>query len=328
MIIFTLLGLVFLVLGLGMAVATLLPGVFGLSTAEGELLGLGITALTFIPVGLVFSAIGLVSAANARRDARLGRVGLRGRATIEAVSNTNVTVNDNPMVKLELAVQVSGRSPYRLSKRATVPRLAAGLLAPGATVPVRVDPEDPDEMRIEWNDLVPAGGPVAQEPGSWADASGATAPDAAGPAVGARSPGLVPEGLLDPALRQRVNAVLADLQSTQGLAIPASGSRPPFPTQPSLTVDLRGLRQGPASAQEALEGRTTVQAYTDTGVDADGGRLYTFDLEIRLADRAAYSVKHAAVLDRDAAARLFRGASFPVRVDVADEQRLVIDWGT
>ncbi len=315
MILFTLLGLIFLVLGLGMAVATFLPGAFGLPTEEGALLGLGITALTFVPVGLVFSAIGLVSAANARREARLGRLGLPGRATIEAVSDTGVTVNDNPMVKLELQVSISGRSPYRVSRRATVPRLAAGLVTPGASVPVRVDPEDPDELRIEWNGLSPAGGPVVP----------ADRPPAETTPAGADGSGLVPEGILDPQVRDRVNAVLAGLQPAEAGSGQTLEPGRTVGIEPPLTIDLRGLGQGPATA-EARDGRATVQAYSDTGVEADEGRLYTLDLEVRLAGRAPYTVKHAAVLDRDAASRLFRGASFPVRVDPGDEKRLAVEW--
>lgn len=317
---FTLLGLIFLVLGLGMGAATLLPGFLSLPSDGEARLTFGIIALTFVPIGLVFSAIGLVSIANARRDARLGRIGLPGRATVEAVSGTNMLVNGNPMVKLQLAINVSGRSPYSVSKRATVPPLVAMLLTPGATVPVRVDPEDPDEMRIEWNGLEPAGGPL---PGvsPTLDASGD------GPTTAGSPPVLVPDGIFDPALRDRVNTILAGLQSSGGVASQVLDAGTTVRIQPPVTVDLRGLRPD-ESVAPSLPGRATVQAFTDTGVESGDAKLYTFDLEVRVADRAPYTVKHAALLDRDAAARLFRGASYPVSVDASDGKRLAIEWGT
>jgi hypothetical protein len=319
MIVFAFLGLVFLVLGIGFALATLVPGSFGLPLDGEALLTFGILALTFVPIGLVFSAVGLVAAAGARRERRLARIGLPGHALVHSATDTGVTVNGNPRVRLDLEVQVPGRSPYRLTRSVTVPRLAVGAVTPGGSLPVRVDPEQPESLSVDWSR---AGAPlVASQTGMTGSAAPGIMP-ARGLTGGTRE---VPEGILDPQLRERVNAVLAGLQpgAAGRVDIPDGGGT--VTVEPPVTLDLRGVSAEPIDPSVPA-GRATVQGFVDTGVDAPGGRLYTFDLEIRLPERPAYTVKHAAVLDSGAAARLFRGASFPVRVDPADQRQLTVDW--
>src|SRR5215210_1263208 len=174
MLVFALLGLVFLVLGLGFALATLVPGTFGLPSDGEAPLTFGILALTFVPIGLVFSAVGIVAAAGMRRERRLARIGLPGHALVHSATDTGVTVNGNPRVRLELEVEVPGRSPYRVSRSVTVPRLAVGAVTAGGSLPVRVDPQDPESLAVDWTR---AGAPVV------ASQSGMT---------GAAAPGILP----------------------------------------------------------------------------------------------------------------------------------------
>lgn len=74
--------------------------------------------------------------------------GLVGQATIDAVNDTGVTVNDNPQVEFVLDVTVPGREPYKASLTQVVSRLAIVGFQPGATVPVRVSPDDPQVLMI------------------------------------------------------------------------------------------------------------------------------------------------------------------------------------
>jgi hypothetical protein len=74
--------------------------------------------------------------------------GVVGQGTITALRDTGMTVNDNPRIELDLTVTVPGREPYAVTHAQTISRLAIAGFQPGATVPVRVDPNDPAQMII------------------------------------------------------------------------------------------------------------------------------------------------------------------------------------
>ena len=74
--------------------------------------------------------------------------GIVGQATIDAVNDTGVTVNDNPQIELALTVTVPGKDPYQASLTQVVSRLAIAGFQPGSTVPVRVSPDDPQVLMI------------------------------------------------------------------------------------------------------------------------------------------------------------------------------------
>ena len=76
---------------------------------------------------------------------RCGRV---GSATVTDVRQTGTFVNDNPECELELQVSVDGGLPYRVTHRQVLAMLALPGFQPGATVPVRVDPADPQVLVI------------------------------------------------------------------------------------------------------------------------------------------------------------------------------------
>jgi len=57
-------------------------------------------------------------------------------------------VNDNPEVEVELQVSVDGGPRYRVTHRQIISRLVTANFAPAASVPVRVDPIDPQRLLI------------------------------------------------------------------------------------------------------------------------------------------------------------------------------------
>lgn len=68
-----------------------------------------------------------------------GRVGC---ATITAIRDTGIAIEDDPTVELDLSVSIDGAAPYAVTHRLTIARIAIASFQPGATVPVRVDPAD------------------------------------------------------------------------------------------------------------------------------------------------------------------------------------------
>ena len=74
-----------------------------------------------------------------------GRV---GTATVQALRDTGMTVNDNPGVELDLSVSVDGGAAYAVTHRQVISRIAIASFQPGATLPVRVDPADPQSLIV------------------------------------------------------------------------------------------------------------------------------------------------------------------------------------
>ena len=67
---------------------------------------------------------------------------LPAQATIVTVREGGPYVNGRPTITMELDVALPGHDQYRAQARQVVGRLVIGRLQPGATVPVRVDPEE------------------------------------------------------------------------------------------------------------------------------------------------------------------------------------------
>jgi len=86
--------------------------------------------------------------ADAHRAQHLAQNGLVGSATITSIRDTGTTINEHPLVELGLQVSLDGRSPYLVTHTQLISRLAVGGFIPGATVPVRVDPADPQSLLV------------------------------------------------------------------------------------------------------------------------------------------------------------------------------------
>ena len=74
--------------------------------------------------------------------------GLRGTATVNAISETGIKMNDAPVCELDLTVVVPGREPYLVKHRQLFAIAALPRYQPGATISVRVDRDDPSKLVI------------------------------------------------------------------------------------------------------------------------------------------------------------------------------------
>ena len=85
---------------------------------------------------------------HAEHAQRLLATGRQGTATVTALRDTGVTIDDNPQVELDLDVAVEGMPVYPVTHRQVISRLAIAGFQPGATLPVRVDPQHPRSLVI------------------------------------------------------------------------------------------------------------------------------------------------------------------------------------
>lgn len=78
----------------------------------------------------------------------LMETGIAGQATITSIADTGATINDNPQVRLGLQVELPDRPVYDATVTQLVSRLSVSNFQPGAVVPVRVSPDDPQVLMI------------------------------------------------------------------------------------------------------------------------------------------------------------------------------------
>lgn len=87
-------------------------------------------------------------AADQQKTGELMASGVPGQAVINTIADTGTTVNENPQVQFNLTVSIPGQAPYPATLTQIVSRVAIGSFQPGATVPVRVSPNDPQTLMI------------------------------------------------------------------------------------------------------------------------------------------------------------------------------------
>jgi hypothetical protein len=118
-------------------------------TIVGVAFAVGVTAAILIPaLKPIFSFFG--GGPGARRIRKYGRP---ARATILAIGENSgggvVTVNDQPYLNLQVRVEDGFRAAYDVSFDTVIPRSILPQFQPGAVIPIKVDPEDPQKVVID-----------------------------------------------------------------------------------------------------------------------------------------------------------------------------------
>jgi hypothetical protein len=110
----------------------------------------------FVPTAVVLGLVGAVCLTvgwRAARKDRLHETGLKGEATIVGLEQSGLWMNENPYVRLELVVHVPGHPEYEVKHGEIVPQIALGRLTNGASLPIKVDPDRPSHLLVEWERL-------------------------------------------------------------------------------------------------------------------------------------------------------------------------------
>ncbi|MGI5242588.1 hypothetical protein [Dactylosporangium sp. CA-139066] len=83
-------------------------------------------------------------------DLELLRTGTPGTATIIGLADTGARVNMQPMVRLDLLVEVGERPPYPVSREVLLPLGASAQAGVGQRVRVMVHPQQADRVLVQW----------------------------------------------------------------------------------------------------------------------------------------------------------------------------------
>ncbi len=132
--------LFFGILGLAMLAAPL-PGQAGWILKSIGIIWLAVT------LGLVWYAFR--QRKNAQRDDEIFRTGLRCTAKVLS-AGSHATVNEMPVMKLELELDVPGEGVRRVTRRETMPAFAAQRMRPGLVLPAYVSTTEPQEFILVW----------------------------------------------------------------------------------------------------------------------------------------------------------------------------------
>ncbi len=339
---FTILGVIFLLIGIGLAVFALMPGD---GSAAGSVMGegLGIVALTFIPMGIIFTVIGVYFGRLTAGRKRLLREGIPGQATILSLEGGNMVINNiHYLVSFRLRVMVQGRSPYDVDHRQLVPIFALASLPVGATVPVMVDPKDPAKLtldlageaaglRLAASPIPPA--QVVPNTLSTMRASPNTfTPDL--PPFGQSAPGTpAPSMVTVPALGGVTGATLGvvmDQLARSGISIDpnvlAMGAVTVSQASTSIDASPTGQAADAALLADGRPGTAVIRDARDTGIDVHGDSVVELTLDVTPQGGTTYEVRTAALIPAAAGSRSSPGAMVPVRIDPALPDRVAIDW--
>jgi hypothetical protein len=92
----------------------------------------------------------VIEAAMAKQRDLL-KTGVPGTATIRKFTTTGKLVDFNPQVVLDLDVVLEDREPYPVELMTVASQTGVVQLVPGASIKVRVDPDDPQSLAIDWS---------------------------------------------------------------------------------------------------------------------------------------------------------------------------------
>jgi hypothetical protein len=114
-----------------------------------------ILAVIFIPMGLAPLPFALFGRGKRQRALQLVQHGQRCPGEVMSVEDTNVTINDNPRVRITVQAQPPGEPPFTIVKTTTVSRV--NIPRRGDRCTVFYDPSDRENRNGITFDPVPAG---------------------------------------------------------------------------------------------------------------------------------------------------------------------------
>jgi hypothetical protein len=132
-------------LGLAMCVGPPLLG----ADAETSLI-VASTGGIFVLVAAGLALYARHARAKAAHQDWVFRNGIKGSATILEVGNSHTTVNEMPLMKLRLALDVPGVGSSEVTRREVMPVFTANRMDAGLVLPAYANPEDPADFVLVW----------------------------------------------------------------------------------------------------------------------------------------------------------------------------------
>ncbi|MBP2325373.1 hypothetical protein JOF56_005758 [Kibdelosporangium banguiense] len=112
--------------------------------------GLWVTSLSLSPWGPICLIVAFLVARHVRKVNRLVDHGIAARATVESIDSTSSSINGRQVLRIGMSVTVDELPEYPVTVRNAPPYHLVGMLRPGASIPVVVDPDTPEQVLIDW----------------------------------------------------------------------------------------------------------------------------------------------------------------------------------
>jgi hypothetical protein len=267
--------------------------------------GLLLTAVILGVVGVGLLLFGIRSRRKAKDVGRVEQTGLPGQATIVGMTQTGMYLNENPQIDLQMQVTVPSKGTYEAHHKSFIPLMLLGRLQQGATFPVKVDPQDPQNIVIDWTGSAPA--QPAWGGGQWAGAG------------------------------------MAGAQGMQGGGWPGgqpgwTGGSVPMPVPGSLAPQFAGgamsagqVPVGQVTAEQVLggpgvEGTGTIAAVQDTGATVGDVKVMSLTMDVTVPGRPSTRITHVAMVPVAVAGKLAAGKTVPLRTSLENPQLVHVDW--
>jgi len=87
--------------------------------------------------------------AKAAHQDEIFRTGIKGTATVRE-AGSHVTVNEMPLMSLQLDLDVPGVGARQVRHREVMPVFTANRMAPGLVLPAYFNPQDPADFILVW----------------------------------------------------------------------------------------------------------------------------------------------------------------------------------
>jgi hypothetical protein len=256
------------------------------------------TILGSLGIGLVVG--GSMARSRAEAADRIDASGLPGQATVTGLTQTGMSLNDNPQMEMDLSVSLPGMQPYEATRKEFVPLMLLPQVQVGSVLPVHVDRDDPAKVIIDWDAPAPVAADAA--PSAWVPAGAPLAAPAAGPGEG---------------------ETLQQVQ--QELAASGVPSAPPFATAEQGTYTVDQLRQ--YLREHGVDATARIDMLQDTGKTIGNDHLIVMQVTVMVPGKAPVQTpQSAAMVPVDKVAKLVLGATLPCRVAPDNPDALTFLW--
>lgn len=131
----------------------LIGGLIGLTVGVAAVVATGswpALIIMVLVIGIVGTTFWRVLFRPMMISRRLAKTGVGATAKVMKVSDTGVTVNNSPQVKLLLEVHPPNGEPYLVETKQLISRLQTSMFQEGSMLPVLIDLEDKDFVSLDY----------------------------------------------------------------------------------------------------------------------------------------------------------------------------------